>query len=394
MHCARPARRATELVLDLSPALALAVVFAAGAWLGGGGRLSTGLSRWFGSAGECDDPRPEWLMCEDFEGGAAGWRAWFDASQWTECNGCRTGNAENPHRILLDDNPERARSGSFSLHMPGAAEAGYQGASLTYRTCTGEQRAGCTLEGHDQLHLRTHAFLAEDHSYVHHFLAIAGTKPDRYWDADGNAGCRPTGLRYADTTLDFDAARELFFYTYFPDMRCDRGGYCRGDRAREICAGCAAKGMPCGDEPECCWGNHFRPAAPVELERGRWVCLELMMRLNTPGEADGVMAFWVDGALALEQTGMLWRNTPEIQMNKAWLMHYIAPGDTGRSNKIWFDDVVVSTEYIGCGGSETIPSPAPSPLPTDLPPASPEPSPVPSEAAPAPVLRLLPFANR
>jgi len=34
--------------------------------------------------------------------------------------------------------------------------------------------------------------------------------------------------------------------------------------------------------------------------------------------------------------------------NRVRLMHYIAAGDADRSNVIWFDDVVVSTEPIGC----------------------------------------------
>jgi hypothetical protein len=215
--------------------------------------------------------------------------------------------------------------------------------------------------------------LAEDHEYVHHFLSLAGTRSDRYWDADGNAGCRPNGTRAAGTTLDFNRQRELFFYTYFPEMRCDRGGYCSGDYARQICEGCARKEMPCLGEPECCWGNHFGPETPEILPRGRWVCLEIMMRLNTPGEADGVMAFWVDGALVHEQTGMHWRDIEALQLNKAWLQHYIAGGDADRSNKIWFDDMVVSTEPIGCGGPTVSPTPtdtvAPTPTarPTDAP---------------------------
>lgn len=42
---------------------------------------------------------------------------------------------------------------------------------------------------------------------------------------------------------------------------------------------------------------------------------------------------------------------PELQLNKAWLQHYIAGDDADQSNRAWFDDVVVSTERIGCGGS-------------------------------------------
>jgi hypothetical protein len=313
---------------------------------------------------ECDDPQPGWLACEDFEAGGLGWEAWFEQSAWVECLGC-SGGLNNPARIRLVNDRTIAHSGEWLLHMPAEASAGYQGASLTFRTCEAQKRPGCRLTGYQELYFRAWVRLAEDHEYVHHFLELAGTRPDAYWESDGNAGCRPDGVRWAGTTLDFNRQRELFFYTYYPEMRCDSGGYCSGDYARRICQGCAQKNMPCRNRLECCWGNHFGPQPPVILERGRWVCLEMHMRLNTPGQArllqrgqarllqrgqaDGSMSFWVDGQPAHEQTGMHWRDVPELQLNKAWLQHYIAGGDADQSNRIWFDDVVVSTQRIGCG---------------------------------------------
>ncbi|MFO7563642.1 MAG: MYXO-CTERM sorting domain-containing protein [Enhygromyxa sp.] len=300
------------------------------------------------AASPCDDPHPAWLMCEDFEQGGLGWAAWFDQSPFLECNGCPEGQ-NDPDRILLLEDSAAAHDGDWSLHMPAGAAADYRGASLTYRTCNGTAQQGCLLSGHDELYFRTWVKLAADHQYVHHFLSIAGTQPDEYWGADGNAGCRPNGQRAAGTTLDFDSDHELFFYTYFPGMNCDSGGYCSGDYAQNICDGCAQKDMPCENGLECCWGNHFAPDPPVVLAKDEWVCLELHMRINTPGEADGTMAFWVDEELALEQTGMHWRDVEELQLNKAWLQHYIASGDADQPNRVWFDDVVVSTERIGCG---------------------------------------------
>jgi MYXO-CTERM domain-containing protein len=234
--------------------------------------------------------------------------------------------------------------------MPAEAAAEYQGAAMTYRTCSGDPAQGCALEGHAQLYFRTWVKLDADHQYVHHFLSVAGTQPDEYWGADGNAGCRPNGYRAAGTTLDFNENRELFFYTYFPEMNCDSGGYCSGQYVQDICDGCASKDMPCTNGLECCWGNHFGPEPPLVLPRDEWVCLEIMMQLNTPGETDGVMAFWMNDELGHEQTGMRWRDDPNLQLNKAWLQHYIASGDADQSNRVSFDDVVVSTERIGCGG--------------------------------------------
>jgi hypothetical protein len=299
------------------------------------------------SASPCDQTDPAWLMCEDFEDGDLGWEAWFSQSPWVECDGCPGGVAD-PDRIRLENDPEAAHDGDWSLHLPAGAAAGYRGATLRYATCAGAQQAGCTLAGHDQLFFRTWVRLAPDHQYVHHFVGIGGSRQNAYWEANGNAGCRPNGERWAGTRVDLNAQHRLFFYTYYPEMNCDSGGYCSGSYAQNICDGCASKDMPCTDGLECCWGNHFSPEDPVVLEPGAWTCIEMTMRINTVGLSDGMMAFWVDDELAHEVTGMHWRDVPELQLNRVELQHYIANGDADESNRVWFDDVVVSTERIGC----------------------------------------------
>lgn len=301
------------------------------------------------SASECDAPDPSWLLCEDFEDGGLGWQAWYEQSPWVECDGCPDG-ANDPDRIRLEQDATIAHDGEFTLHMPGTS-ADFTGGTLRFATCAGEQEAGCALQGYDRLYFRTWVRLAADHDYVHHFLGIDGSRPDAYWDANGNAGCRPNGERWAGTRVDLSPAHELFFYTYFPEMHCDSGGYCSGEYAENICAGCAGIDMPCEGALECCWGNLFEPEPAVTLSTETWTCIEMTMQLNTPGESDGSMAFWVDEVLAHEVGGMAWRDVPELQLNRAMLEHYIEVGDTDHPNGVWFDDVVVSTAPIGCSGS-------------------------------------------
>jgi len=334
-----------------------------------------------GAGASCPDSMPGWIACEDFERGGQGFQAWFDSSIFTECNGCN-GNVNNPSRIYLTNDPMDVHGGNWAVCMPAESAAGYQGASLTYRSCSGAKRAGCSLTGYDRLYFRTWVKLAPDHKRVHHFLAVDGSRPDRYWESDGNAGCRPDGARWAGTTLDFNTSHQLFFYTYYPEMHCDAGGYCSGTYAQDICTGCAAKNMPCTNGLECCWGNLYQPAPAVVLPRGKWVCLEIMMKLNTVGSADGEMAFWINDSLALQVAGMHWRDVPELQLNKAWLQHYIAAGDADRSNRVWFDDAVVSTERIGCGEA------ALTPVPTETATTAAAPSPSPSLATPCPAPSL------
>jgi hypothetical protein len=306
-----------------------------------------------GWAGECDTPSSDWLFCEDFEKGAQGWANWFPQSPFVECLGCASGNQENPARIMLSNAADHAFEGSWGLYMPAEGSAGYRGAALTYRSCAGNKQPGCTLTNYDELYYRAYVRLAPDHRYVHHFMSLGGTRPNAYWEGDGNAGCRPNGYRAAGTTVDFKwsqarSAHELFFYTYTPDMRCDSGGYCSGSYAQSICDGCAAKGMPCTNGLECCWGNHYSPTPKPLLEVGRWVCLEMQLKLNTPGAADGEMAFWVDGQLGHRQQGMYWRDVPELGLNKVWVQHYIDGNDASAPNRIAWDNLIASRSRIGC----------------------------------------------
>lgn len=304
------------------------------------------------SASICDEPGADWLMCEDFEGGGAGWSDWFASSGFVECRGCSDG-MNDPDRLFLSNDPEHAFEGSWGLHMPATAAANFRGAELLYYDCDGDRRAGCTLNNHEQLYLRTRVRLAADHEYVHHFLSIGGTRSDNFWEGSGTAGCRPDGVQHAGTTLDFDRDRHLWFYTYHPDMRCDSGGYCSGDFVQNICDGCAGRGLPCESGPECCWGNRFEAPSPVVMPRDEWVCLELMMQINTPGANDGEMAFWVNDTLAHRETGMRWRDVAELGLNRANMSHYIANGDADQPNRVSFDDFIVSTSRIGCDVSPT-----------------------------------------
>lgn len=312
-----------------------------GSAAGGSGGSAAGGSGGSSAGYDCTKPHPSWLFCEDFEGMAAGWDAWRAGWGWTDHIG-----AGNPGRMTSSND---AHGGSWAVHYPAAQSAGYQGADLIFRTCDGANKTGCNLKSYDALYFRTYLKLAPDHQRVHHFLSIAGSQ--NFWDAYGNAGCRPNGERHMGTTVDFKAtSHETFFYTYYPQMKCDPGATCSNyaDPAA-ICAGCASKDMPCSNGPECCWGNHFEPTPAVALPLGQWVCFEMMMKANDVGQANGEMAYWIDGKLAHQETSMTFRTTSALGLNMVRLQHYLETSDAKNfSNQIWFDDVVVSTQPIGC----------------------------------------------
>ncbi len=296
-------------------------------------------------AGECDNPDSVWIFCEDFEYGNGDFDRWFDNSDFLGGAG-----SDDSGRVTLSS--EYAHNGNYSVHMPAAPASGYQGGSLDWRACEGEQKVGCSMRSFNQLYLRVWIRFAEDHQYVHHFLNIGGSQPDDYW-YHGTAGCLPNGSLHMGTTVDFrEGSHESHFYTYFPEMECDPNCSTYMD-VDQVCDECETKGLPtCDERKQCCWGNHFEPDPPVALPVGEWFCFEMMMHANTVGSHDGSMAYWVNDSLIHKVDGMMWRTSPTLALNRIRLQHYITTEDAqGFSNRAWFDDVVVSTEKIGCGNT-------------------------------------------
>jgi hypothetical protein len=83
----------------------------------------------------------------------------------------------------------------------------------------------------------------------------------------------------------------------------------------------------------------------VTLERDRWYCLEHMIQANDPGRANGELAAWIDGKLYIHYTGFRWRTTPEVRLKRFGIGVYVH--NATRDNTVWYDDVALSTGYIG-----------------------------------------------
>jgi len=305
---------------------------------------------------------PDWLLCEDFEDyeNYNDFMSWYADSQWLTETGHFNPSGPNG-RITIDSN---SYLGDYALHMPHGPDGSYRGSELRWFECAGQDQVPCTLDGYDELYIRTYVKFAADHDYVHHFLTMGASQPDGFYGAMGLAGCRPNGEISAGSTVDFNAdfvahgrreSRESFFYTYSVDMRCDPGYVCdRYADATAICNQCASRGLPCTNGEECCWGNSY-PSDPTPdsvLPREEWICLEMMMEMNTPGQSDGRMAYWINDNLIHEETTMFWRTIPELQLNRAALQHYVTSGEGAQwgQQRVWWDNAIISTERIGCLG--------------------------------------------
>ncbi|HEX2492427.1 MAG TPA: hypothetical protein VHK24_01540 [Steroidobacter sp.] len=86
--------------------------------------------------------------------------------------------------------------------------------------------------------------------------------------------------------------------------------------------------------------------APENLNR--WNCIEVHMKLNTPGASDGVSEFWVDSHLEARRADLNWRGTyTAYGINAIMLENYKNGGPTQVQSR-YFDNFVVSTARIGC----------------------------------------------
>lgn len=83
--------------------------------------------------------------------------------------------------------------------------------------------------------------------------------------------------------------------------------------------------------------------------RERWTCVEVRMKLNTPGAADGVAAFWVDSKLEAQRTDLDFRGSYSGYGINAIMLENYKNGGFTQSQSRYYDNFVVSTSRIGCG---------------------------------------------
>lgn len=202
----------------------------------------------------------------------------------------------------------------------------------------------------------------DDAQYVHHFVHLGGYRPATNYP-QGGAGERPKGDDRFTVGIEphgdygkFAPPGAWTFYAYWPEMKISTGNRY--------------------------WGNAIPPVKPAVIPRDRWQCVEVMLKTNSKPElSDGELALWLDGKLvnhvktrtprsewsgmgfhplaegterATPFEGFRWRTHPELKVNFFWLLFYVTENagrqnrvTPGKENRVWFDDIVVATEYIG-----------------------------------------------
>lgn len=227
--------------------------------------------------------------------------------------GVRWGNVQNREQISLSDNICAASPGSRSLHIRNG------GHLFTHTRGVDTMFARFYVKFHDQI------------GYIHHFVHLVADRTPTPWPK-GGAGETPPGDAKFSTGIEptgrwgkYPPPGVWNFYTYWHEMKTK-------------------------------WGSVY-DGKQIPIQPGRWYAVEVMLKANSsPKKADGVQAFWVDGELYGWFEGFRWRTTDKLKINSFWLLFYNTdqpaqhnkdPHPESRRMEVWFDDIVVATEYVG-----------------------------------------------
>jgi hypothetical protein len=185
--------------------------------------------------------------------------------------------------------------------------------------------------GVDTLYARFYVKFHPKTGYIHHFVHLVADVDPKPWPK-GGAGTTPAGNAKFSTGIEptgrwgrFPPPGVWNFYTYWHEMKTKWGSVYNGKQ-----------------EP---------------IQPGRWYCVEAMLKANSqPDKADGEQAFWVDGELYGRFRGFRWRTADKLKINSFWLLYYNTdqparhnkdPKPASRVMEVWFDDIVIATEYVG-----------------------------------------------
>jgi len=267
----------------------------------------------------------------------------------TRANPAALAALEKPGKILFSDGFESDESLKSYFDISGLKEGNTRiisdagvahtgkGAVQFTAPARGGEESGVRMdywfgpEGHDRVYFRRYIrfFRDYDQGDLHHVGGgIEGVAGADKWAQTGKAGIRPGG---ADRfTCSFEPWRDwgkypapgyMFLYTYWMDMKQDRDGHY--------------------------WGNNLAPAESgrLALQKERWYCLEQMIKVNDPGQANGELAAWIDGKLYLHYRGFRWRSAADVRIKRFNIGLYVHHAT--KDNTVWYDDIVLSTGYIG-----------------------------------------------
>lgn len=285
---------------------------------------------------ECASPPAGTVFCEDFE--SANPKSHFDDYD---------GNPDSENLVVTDAGPSGDSSNKSIRLRVAPGQSG--GSDLVKALPT----------GYDKLYVRWYFKYESGFNFsapMHGGGLAAGDR-----NLLGRSGIRPNGSDYASFFVQHDPNAKPYAYSYYRGMYQDcsnPNGSCWGDS------------LPCVYDSGgfyCTKPAHKPTVALPALKANQWYCVEEMIDLGTPNTTgqnpNGRFTLRVDDAL-LADIGDLWLRTSsalKVQLLLLSLFHHDGTHSTAGE---LIDNVVVSTQPVGCGSGGSVPTPL-SP-PTDL----------------------------
>jgi len=97
-------------------------------------------------------------------------------------------------------------------------------------------------------------------------------------------------------------------------------------------------------------GDHWAWSDGISgiVENNRWYAIEQYVKLNTPGQINGVFRAWIDGHQVAEKTNARFRHVPDLKIESVWLNVYHGGTAVSPENMtLYIDNVVIARRYIG-----------------------------------------------
>ena len=319
-----------------------------------GGGVSTLSERYPGDDGIASDPAT--LFFDDFESGWGRWDAPRDDTRYLtirEDGQANSGNAHLQSRVSVEDLAE-------TQYISSQARVNF-------------------AERSERLYWRFYAHFPNVAPNPHHWVRVSAGDED--FNGSGRANMRPAGDEGFWFDLDLNNDDVFNYYVYWHEMRTNR---CNDGTDTPGCDGDQGTANY--------YGNVFRPAGQEPFERGRWMCIEIEALANDIGVRNGSLTLYVDGdeigryaegepdGTWLRETfheggcdffacedptpfeGFVFRTSEDVGFKGVVLDAYYERNTTSRrlgalrerglmpsdEQIIWYDDVVVATERIGC----------------------------------------------
>ncbi|MFP4600164.1 MAG: hypothetical protein ACLFVJ_18045 [Persicimonas sp.] len=319
-----------------------------------GNAASTLSEKYPGDDGIGEDPAV--LFFDDFE---EGWGRW-DAPQ------------SDTQYLTIQTDTATAHSGD-----------GYLRSRVTTEDLADDQyissASRVSFERVDEIFWRFYARFPHVAPNPHHWVRVAAGNED--WNSSGLANTVPAGDEGFWFDFDINNDDVFNFYVYWHEMR---SGRCNDGSAEPGCEG--------DQGTTYYYGNIFRPPSQEPYPEDEWFCIEMRAKANTPGQMDGELAFWIDEEPVGEYRtghpdgtwlratfhtdgcdfsactepepfeGFDFRTSEEVGFKSVILDAYYERDSSARKREeledrgltvsdeqtIYYDDVVVATERIGC----------------------------------------------